>query len=69
MLDQSVNYFYRHFLFNIDALPQDNMFLLDIAATLKFVSGPDVQEFLVSEGAQAPARLEPTIRVTRGFCW
>ena len=37
MLDQSVNYFYRHFLFNIVSLPQDKNFLLDIAATfLKF---------------------------------
>ena len=57
MLDQSVNYFYRHFLFNIDALPKDNIFLLDISAILLIVLSPDVQEFLVSEGVQIPARL------------
>ena len=57
MLDQSVNYFYRHFMFNIDAITQDKMFLLDIAATLLTFLSPDVQEFLVSEGVQIPARL------------
>ena len=36
MLDQSVNYFYRHLLFNIDKLPKENMFLLDVAATFLF---------------------------------
>ena len=57
MLDQSVNYFYRHLLFNIDALPQNKMFLLNIVATLLIVLSPDAQEFLVSEGVQIPARL------------
>ena len=33
MLNKLVNYFYRQFLLNIDALPQDEMFMLDIAAT------------------------------------
>ena len=31
MVNQSVNEFYTQFLFKIDAIPQDYMFLLDIA--------------------------------------
>ena len=57
MLDQLVNYFYSHFMFNIDALSQDEMFLLYIAATFLKKLSPDVQEFLVLEGFQIPARL------------
>ena len=33
MVNQSVNEFYTQFLFEIDALPQDAVFLLDISAT------------------------------------
>ena len=33
MVNQSVNDFYTRFLFKVDALPQDVIFLLDISAT------------------------------------
>ena len=34
MINQSVNDFYSRFLFNIDALLNDELFLMDIAETL-----------------------------------
>ena len=37
-------------MFNIDALQQDVVFPLDIAATIFKNLGPNIQEFLVSEG-------------------
>ena len=56
MVDQSVNEFYTEFLFKIDALPQDAVFLLDIAANLFNNLSPNVREFLISEGIQVHPR-------------
>ena len=43
MVNQSVNEFYTQFLFEIDALPQEVEFPLDIAATLFKNLSPDVR--------------------------
>ena len=57
MVNQSVNEFYTRFLFNIDALPQDVAFPLDINATLFNNVSTNVIELLISEGVQVPPRL------------
>ena len=48
MVNQSVNEFYSHLLFKIDALPQDVEFMLDITTTFFNYLRPDVREFLIS---------------------
>ena len=47
MINQSVNDFYTHLLFKIDALPQDVIFPLGVA--IKFLKNfsPDVRKFLI----------------------
>ena len=57
MINQSVNEFYTHFLFKIDALSQEVGLPLDIALTFFNNLSPDVRELLVSEGVQVPQRL------------
>ena len=57
MINQSVNEFYIRLLFEIDELPQEVGFLLDITATFFNNLIPDVRELLISEGLQVPQRL------------
>ena len=47
MGNQSVNEFYTWFLFKIDALPQDVVFTLDIAATFFNNLSTDVRKLLI----------------------
>ena len=56
MVNQLVNWFYKQFLFKIDAPPQDVAFPFDIAATYfnNFIT--NVREFLISEGVQVSPR-------------
>ena len=54
MINQSANYFYIRFLFKIDALPQDVVFLLYINATFFKNLSPNVRDFLILEGVQSP---------------
>ena len=56
MANQSVNEFYTRFLFKIDALPQDVVFLFDISATFFNNVSTSVKEFLMSEWFQYPPR-------------
>ena len=56
MVNQSVNDFYIHFLFKIDALPHNVALPLDIAVTFFKNFSPDIREFLISEGVQVPPR-------------
>ena len=53
-VNQSVNEFYTQFLFKIDALPQDVVFLLDIATNFLNNLSDDVRELLISEGINLP---------------
>ena len=46
-VNQSVNIFYTRLLFKIDAIPQDEVFLLDIAANIINNLSTDVRELLV----------------------
>ena len=46
-VNQSVNIFYTRLLFKIDALPQDEVFLLNIAANIINNLSTDVRELLV----------------------
>ena len=55
-MNQYINEFYTRFLFKIDALPQDEVFLLDITSTFFNNSSPDVRKFLISEGVQVYTR-------------
>ena len=48
MINQSVNEFYIRLLFEIDELPQEVGFLLDIAATFLNNLIPNFREFLIS---------------------
>ena len=48
LINQSVNEFYTHFLFKIDALLKEVVFPLDMAATFFNNLSPDVREFLIS---------------------
>ena len=48
MVNESVNYFYTRSPFKIDALQQDVVFPLDIAASFFNNSSPGVREFLIS---------------------
>ena len=48
MINQSVNEFYTRFLFQIDALPQEVGFPLEISASFFNNLSPDVNEFLIS---------------------
>ena len=43
MVNQSVNEFYTQFLFKIDALPQDVVFLIDIATNFFKNWSPDMR--------------------------
>ena len=54
MFNQSLNEFYTHFLFKIDALPKDGVNPLDISATFFNKLSPNVIEFLISERLQVP---------------
>ena len=56
-VNQLVNEFYTWFLFNIDALPKYDIFLLEISATLFNNLSPDGGGFLVSEVIQVPIRI------------
>ena len=47
MDNQSVNEFYTFFLFKIDALPQDVVFILDIDTNFFNNFSPDVRELLI----------------------
>ena len=47
ILNQSVNEFSTHLILEIDALPQDVILTLDIAATFFNTLSPDVREFLI----------------------
>ena len=53
-INQSLNEFYIHFFFKIDALLQEVGFLLDIAVTFFNDLIPDVRELLISEGVKVP---------------
>ena len=48
MVDQLVDYFYTRFLFKIDVLTQEKLFLLDISATFFKKLNPGVIKFLIS---------------------
>ena len=50
MVNQSVNEFYNRFVFKIDALPQDIVLQLDIAAIFFNNLSTRVREFLILEG-------------------
>ena len=54
MGNQSVNEFYTWFLFKIDALPQDVVFTLDIAATFFNNLSTDVRKLLILRWVQVP---------------
>ena len=71
MINQFLKKFYTRFMFDIDALPQDDMFPMDISTTFVTRLSPYFQEFLVSEIIKPPQyyKLKPTIREIRGFCW
>ena len=56
-VNQLVNEFYTWFLFNIDALPKYDIFLLEISATLFNNLSPDGGGFMVSEVIQVPIRI------------
>ena len=56
MVNHSVNESYNNFIFKTDALPQDMVFQLDIAATLFNNLIPNVRDLLISEGAKVPPR-------------
>ena len=57
IINQFVNEFYTWFLFKIDALTQEVVFPLDIAATFFNNLGPDVRKFLISEWVQVSQRI------------
>ena len=48
MINKSVNIFYTHFLFKIDALLKEVGLLLDISETLFDNLSTDLREFLIS---------------------
>ena len=50
MVNQSVNEFYNRFLFKIESLPKDVVFLIDIASIFFNKLSPNVRELLISEG-------------------
>ena len=52
LVNYSVDGFYMWFLFKIDALPQDVVFLLEIVAIFFNNLSPDVWEFLIPKGFQ-----------------
>ena len=56
MVNQSVNEFYTHLLFKIDAHSQYVLFPLDISATFFKNLSSDVIDLLVSEGLQVIPR-------------
>ena len=54
MVNSSVNEYYTWFLFKINALSQDVVFLLDITATFFKQFSPDFRVGLILEGVQVP---------------
>ena len=56
MVNQSVNKFYNQFLFNIDALSQKEVFLLDIVEAFFNNLIPNLWEVLVSDVFYIPTR-------------
>ena len=54
MVNQSVNESCNRFLFKINTLPKDVVFLLDMTANVFNNFSPDVREFLISEGVRLP---------------
>ena len=68
MANKSVNDFYTWFLFNIDTLLQDEVFMLYIAATYFKNLSPGIQYFLYHKEFRFPQghKLKITNRETRG---
>ena len=68
MANKSVNDFYTWFLFNIDTLLQDEVFMLDIAATHFKNLSPGIKYFLYQKEFRLPQghKLKITNRETRG---
>ena len=56
MVNQLVNEFYTQFLFKIDALPQNVIFLLDIPVNVFNNLSPDLIYILIPEGFHFPPR-------------
>ena len=56
MVNQSVNEFYTRFLFKIDALPQYEVFPIDIAVTFFNNLSTNVRVILISVGVQVTPR-------------
>ena len=54
MFNKSVNEFYTRILFEVDSLPHDVTYPLDISSTLFNNSSTVVREFFISEGVQVP---------------
>ena len=56
MVNQSVNEFYTHFLFKIDALSQDVVLPIDISTNVFNKFSTKVREFLSPKRVQVPPR-------------
>ena len=52
MVNQSVNEFYTHFIFKIDALTKNVVLPLDVAVIFFINLSTDVRELIISEGLQ-----------------
>ena len=55
MFNQLLNKFYTRFFFNIDAILKDELFLMDISATVF----KNLRDLLVEEGGQVPTIIAP----------
>ena len=55
MFNQLLNKFYTRFFFNIDAILKDELFLMDISATVF----KNLRDLLVAEGGQVPTIIAP----------